>query len=345
MTGQAMSGRHAFDAALREGGSQAYEKNTGRKGFEDKFSDLFGGLLDRDTGCIRPEFLQVRVCPCCGATSGFDTLFVKFQIPVVACAACAMVFATPCLSADGEHHMLESTSVWTDEHIRFLTSATYENFAKLRYRYELGVAARFCAPGSAGTHLDIGSGTGLMMEVAQEFGWTSYGVEPNEVSNRIAVGKGLRARHGWFPAENYGGRRFDLVTMIDVLEHIADLGSFLGEAAAAVTDGGHLFIQVPNLNSLCLQLCGADHHSNNGLFHVNYFSPATLKTVVERAGFEHLHTESILTEWSIIRQFSAAEIDTQLGRLAPGLRSTDLDADVILDHLIGYKLIAVFRKA
>lgn len=335
--------RHAFDAALQQNGSQAYEKNTGRKEFEDKFEQLFTSLLDQDSQTIKSCFLRTRACPCCTAEGSFALQFIKFQIPIVSCNTCKMVFASPCLSNAGEEHLLEDTSVWTDEHISFLTSPTYEKYAKLRYGYELSVIETLYSD-AKGDHLDIGSGTGLMIEMAEKFHWNSYGIEPNAISNQIAEKKGLRVKQGWFPQDRFEGVSFDLVTMIDVLEHIADADGFLKATHRSIKPGKLLFIQVPNLHSLCLQLSGPDHHSNNGLFHVNYFSAETLKAIVEKAGFRHLHTESILTEMSIISQYTNAQIQQKLGELDSNLTAANLTADAILDHMLGYKLIAIFQK-
>lgn len=335
--------RHSFDAALATKGSQVYEKETGRDKFESQFDHLFHSLLDSENGQIKQDFLQQRPCPQCGQDNT-SILFEKYQIPIRRCDRCAMVYANPCLSPKGEDHLLNNTKVWTREHINFLTSQTYEHYSRLRYGYELSVVERFIQ-GTKGKHLDVGSGTGLMLEMAHVFGWQSHGIEPNNISNDIARKKGLSVSEGLFPATpDMNDQPFSLITMIDVLEHIADLEGFLSQTAAIMESGNLLFIQVPNVNSLALYLSGADHHSNNGLFHVNYFSPHSLQSIVEKFDFTHLHSESILTEWSIIHQFDAPAINSALKDLNTPLTLETLTPDAVLDHLVGYKLLSIFQK-
>ncbi len=79
--------------------------------------------------------------------------------------------------------------------------------------------------------------------------------------------------------------------------------------------GGLLLIQVPNRDSLLLRLAGASHHANNGIIHVNHFNRQSLLAVVEPAGFEEIHTETILTEWSELALYSEKQIDEQLREL------------------------------
>jgi SAM-dependent methyltransferase len=71
--------------------------------------------------------------------------------------------------------------------------------------------------------------------------------------------------------------RFDILTMIHALEHMPDPLGSLHDAAHLLSDGGSLFVEIPNVLTSPFDLLIADH-----LLH---FSPAHLAYLAGRAGF------------------------------------------------------------
>lgn len=336
--------RHAFDASLRAGGSQQYARNTGRDRLFARCSGMLDLVTDPATGTIRPEFLRRRSCPLCGAAGPHAQRFVKYQIPIVECSACPMVFASPCLSPAGEKRVYEDSTLWIDEHARFLASPTYTRYARLRHTYQLQLIERFAGAGAPRTHLDVGAATGGFVEVAAAFGWATQGIDSNPRVVEVARARGLEVIAGWFSREAVVGS-YGLVSLLDVLEHVADVGPLLDDLARTVAPGGLLFVQVPNLNSLCVELVGSEHHSLNGLFHLNYFCADTLVGLVEGYGFAACHVETILTELSVVQSYAPEVVAAALAKRGVAAQSGGLDPDAILDHGLGYKLLAVFRRA
>src|SRR5262249_44374054 len=78
-------------------------------------------------------------------------------------------------------------------------------------------------------------------------------------------------------------RSYDLVLMLDVLEHIADDHEALRAARSAVRPGGHLLLTVPALSWLWSR-----HDEVND--HFRRYSRSLLRTVLRDAGF---HVESV----------------------------------------------------
>src|SRR5215472_11517897 len=68
--------------------------------------------------------------------------------------------------------------------------------------------------------LDIGAGTGIMVEAAQERGFDAMGVEPSTWLAAVARARGLLVIQGFFPHPSASGS-YDLVTLVDVLEHVS----------------------------------------------------------------------------------------------------------------------------
>ena len=60
-----------------------------------------------------------------------------------------------------------------------------------------------------------------------------------------ALGQGLEIDYRVGGAEALDGR-YDLVTSLEVVEHVADPAAFVGALAAAVAEGGLLILSTPN---------------------------------------------------------------------------------------------------
>lgn len=111
---------------------------------------------------------------------------------------------------------------------------------------------------------DVGCGAGLLAEPLARLGAAVTGIdaaaENVAVARLHAQGQGLeidyrtggaealippsngegdRAKHG-------GGGRYDLVTSMEVVEHVADVPAFIGALAAALAEDGLLILSTPN---------------------------------------------------------------------------------------------------
>jgi 2-polyprenyl-6-hydroxyphenyl methylase/3-demethylubiquinone-9 3-methyltransferase len=95
--------------------------------------------------------------------------------------------------------------------------------------------------------LDIGTGGGLVAEPMARLGAEVTGIDPAPKNIATAKGHaesmGLAIAYRDCAAETLAaeGATFDIVLALEVVEHVADLGAFLGAAAALVKPGG-LFI-------------------------------------------------------------------------------------------------------
>lgn len=138
--------------------------------------------------------------------------------------------------------------------------------------------------GLRGSVLDVGCAVGTFLVHAKQHGWDVEGVEiadfgREEASRRLGIE--IKSDLSLLPA----GRRYDLVTLHHVLEHIADPVAFLARDVAPRV-GGMLLIEVPNFASLDAQVHGPRWKDLRLEQHLHHFEPDTLRAIVAAAGFE-----------------------------------------------------------
>lgn len=133
--------------------------------------------------------------------------------------------------------------------------------------------------------LDIGAGSGILVEEARSRGFAAQGIEPSEWLARIAQERGLPVRHGVL--DEQGGDLFDIVTVIDVIEHVTDPRALLRPAVSRLAPGGLLAIVTPDAGSLAARLLGWRwwHYR---IAHVGYFRERHVATLCRENGLEIL---------------------------------------------------------
>jgi 2-polyprenyl-6-hydroxyphenyl methylase/3-demethylubiquinone-9 3-methyltransferase len=114
--------------------------------------------------------------------------------------------------------------------------------------------------------LDIGCGAGLLCEPLTRLGAQVIGVDPS--ASNIAAAK-LHADRGHLSidyrcttVEEMDVReRFDIVLAMEVVEHVSDVGVFVGRCAAMLKPGGMMVVSTLNRNwkSFALAIVGAEY--------------------------------------------------------------------------------------
>jgi len=98
--------------------------------------------------------------------------------------------------------------------------------------------------------LDVGCGAGLLAEPLARLGAEVTGVDAAEqtvaVARAHAAGSGLAIDYRCGELASLGLGRFDLVTAMEVLEHVADKTAFLAELAKHLAPGGLMVLSTPN---------------------------------------------------------------------------------------------------
>lgn len=144
------------------------------------------------------------------------------------------------------------------------------------------------------TAADVGCGAGLLAEPLARLGAAVTGIDaaPENIAaaRAHAAGQGLAIDYRVGGAEALAGR-FDLVTSLEVIEHVAEPAAFIGALAGAVAGGGLLILSTPNRTTrsklLLVGLAEATGRIPKGTHDWQKFiTPDELKAIVEGTGLE-----------------------------------------------------------
>ena len=93
--------------------------------------------------------------------------------------------------------------------------------------------------------LDVGCGTGAIMEFVKQKGFTVSGLDINLEALAYCRQAGLEVSHGLATKMDFSDNSFDIVLALDVLEHVEDDGSAVKEIGRVLKDGGIFIATVP----------------------------------------------------------------------------------------------------
>lgn len=150
--------------------------------------------------------------------------------------------------------------------------------------------------------LDIGCGSGTLLGMARAAGWQVTGIEPNVHIARIAEEKhGIKVFTCTLEEADLASESFDVITVIQTLEHMYDPLRTLRVARDILKKDGILYVEVPNLYNFAFILnrrLGVRDFARtlDPAAHVYYFTPGTLKRLITGAGFVPLEIEAGFNE-------------------------------------------------
>lgn len=152
--------------------------------------------------------------------------------------------------------------------------------------------------------LDIGFGEGGLLQIAERQGWQCYGTEISPRSLEYG------AQQGWIVTDNadsdprFTPQGFDVVTMIELLEHIPNPQQILQAAARWLRPGGLLYLTTPNARSLNQRVLGLEWSVVAPPEHLAIWTPKGLRHALSKTGFqdvrirtEGLNPYEILAHW------------------------------------------------
>ena len=170
--------------------------------------------------------------------------------------------------------------------------------------------------------LDVGSGTGSFLRVAQARGITVKGVDLNvRAAQRSAALLGVAVWSGSVMDMTFE-ETFSAITAWDVLEHVADPRALVARLHQLLSPGGWIFIETPNEAALLdiavralarLGICAPADYLY-GLHHLILFRAKTVARLLQECGFESVAIRA--TETPPSRVFRGHSFPQKCTRLA-----------------------------
>jgi SAM-dependent methyltransferase len=159
----------------------------------------------------------------------------------------------------------------------------------LKKAYTYGISKRrkiVTRSKKTGRILDVGCATGsFLLGMKEIHSWEVFGVEISPHAANIARMNGLEVFTGTLEEANFSAASFDAVTLWDVLEHLHDPISSLGEIYRILKPEGTLVVRVPNGASRDARWFGKTWAGWDAPRHLYVFTISTLETILKANGF------------------------------------------------------------
>lgn len=155
------------------------------------------------------------------------------------------------------------------------------------------------APVNGKTVIDVGCGGGILSEELAKRGATVTGIDMGEAqldaARLHAIESGLSIHYQQIPAEQIAAKQagqFDVVTCMEMLEHVPDPGSIINACSDLVAPGGWVIFSTINRTpkAFALAIVGVEYVLNwlpKGTHEYKKFiKPAEMAAAAEAAGLE-----------------------------------------------------------
>ncbi len=214
------------------------------------------------------------ICQCEDTSAGRVKCVREFVGPEVKkCNACGFVFLSPVMTNE-EYNKFYGD----DEQKQFVQNIVKDNYvAKVSENDKRRAMLIKKHITNCGKILDVGTGRS-----------TFVGLVENAVGIDISEERIKEAKENNLPVMlcsiDEWSEKVDTITLFHTLEHILNPWEFLYRVRNILSDGGNLVIEVPNINDILtkLEVYEKFYYQNA---HCSYFSPHTLKTLVNGSGF------------------------------------------------------------
>jgi SAM-dependent methyltransferase len=198
---------------------------------------------------------------------------------IVQCRHCGHVYTNPRWTAED---LLGAYEAVEDE-----TYVLEQAGRRRTFQHHLLALEEITGPGKGRPLLDVGAYTGIFVEVAAARGWQAMGIEPSQWATDVALKQGLEVLQGTLDSPALVGRRFDVITLWDVIEHMDDPAAEVARARQLLNPGGVMALHTMDIDSLTARIMGRRWPWLMDM-HIEYFSQATMKRMLSDQGLEVL---------------------------------------------------------
>ena len=228
-------------------------------------------------------------CLNCSSNNG-TILHREFgSIGIVKCNNCELIYTNPRPqnsenNYDGNIHNFENE-------FKYIYNGSLSHHRDKNYKQEIFFIKKHRQKGKL---LDIGCNMGRFLHLANKKGFEGYGIEPSSSLFQLCVEKmKLNVENCMLLNTKHKDASFDIVTAIDVFEHISKPKEFLEKSNKLLKKNGILIIKIPNGNYSMLKFLLAKITKRNlselDIFdsyeHVAHYNKKSFKKMIKKSNF------------------------------------------------------------
>ena len=227
-------------------------------------------------------------CPCCGGKD-LRRAFSKFDFTHKQCGTCNFVFVDP-YPPDDVIHKLYAGQYYTNvrefyELPRVKGGEDSTPFTAPRSTL-IDIVERVSATKSKGRWLEVGGGLGAFANLIRYLK-PEWSVTLNEFNPRsLEIARevyGLDTSQRTAAEMLAAGERFDVISSVAVLEHLAAPMDFVKDYARMLAPGGVLVTVVPNFTSLNAKISHGSSANVVPPYHLSLFNKSNFRRLLERS--------------------------------------------------------------
>ncbi len=153
-----------------------------------------------------------------------------------------------------------------------------------------------------GKVLEVGCSTGLLLSLLKSKGWDVLGIEVSKKAAEVAWDRGIEVIVDTFEEANIT-TKFDLIIFNHTLEHLDDPINVLKKAKSKLSDGGLLYIDLPNFGGLSARVFNLNWPLLLPKEHRWHFTYKSLEILLDDLGFKIIFNNRSSGVWDYNNPF------------------------------------------
>jgi len=251
---------------------------------------------------VNGEHGDLVACNLCGA----DDCRVVFEAGeaqvsrIVRCNRCGLMYANP-RALVPDYEVLQSSRLSEDSWLSRNRFRLPKELRQVRDYRDTRAYLRRAFPGR-GKMVEVGCGTGSLLNTFKEDGWQVEGIDPwGEACDYARERYGITAHATTLEDAKLEEASIDVVLMIHVIEHMLNPAASLAEVYRILKPGGIAVVETPRYDSLMFKLLGKRERSVSCNGHIYFFTTSTLRRLGEGAGLRVDRTSYVGRSLSVDR--------------------------------------------
>ena len=207
---------------------------------------------------MEDNFFPITYCPVCEGKST-KKLWAKNSFDIFRCRSCGALFAP---DRNINLKSLYSQNYFAGAAQGFGYTDYDRDKEAMRGTFEISLAKiEKALPRDLPRRLlDVGAANGMFLAIAKKRNWEVWGVEVSDFAAAEGRKRGFDIKTGTITEAKFPDAFFSVVTLWDVIEHIADPHATLKEIARITKEAGLIAVNTPDTQSLFAKLMGKHWH-------------------------------------------------------------------------------------